>query len=158
KRYPHNVKHLAWCLWWTRYAIPTKYVRQVLLQAAVDWEQWLTEMREREDGAEADDADETDELPDAAWDVIDKSPDLRMRRKLIRQIRKRVTRERFPTIARLILEYGSGRFTGYPVDPVTDSKEDAQHLIERTVGLHSPQAARLIREWPEFHEVIEAGY
>jgi hypothetical protein len=124
----------------------------------VDWEQWLTELRGLADNVVADEDYETVELPEAAWEVIDRSTDLRMRRKLLRQARKRVTRGQFPSFVRMILEYGSGRFTGYYVDPVTDSKEETQQLIERAVGLHSPQAARLIRETPGFHEEIEAVF
>jgi hypothetical protein len=138
ERYPHRRDELAWSLWWAGYAVPMRYVRPVLEGARSSWQQGLDELRR----LAATPADDPDAVSEALLDLLDRTATARLATKTLRQARKRLGRDRFPTLVRVILQVASGTFEGYSVDAVTGTDEAERRLVEAGLGLERARTDR----------------
>jgi len=153
---------VAWRLWWAGYPVPLHYARAVLEQAAALWEDFPAELVAHSGVASEDaGASEVDrEAFEAAMAaVIEQAPDAPLHRPLIRTMRHRLHRAGFPTLMRVALEVGLGRFTGYSVDAVTGEVDrEEQRIVEAGLGLHHGSAAALMLAHPEIGAALEQAY
>jgi hypothetical protein len=117
-------------MWWAGYPIPQRCARDLLAEAARGWEEWVRVFREELGAGGAEELDDSD----AIWEALDASETARPRRKLLTQMRKRVGRASFPTLFRIILEVGSGSFTGYRPAPKADPRDDERLLVSAAIG------------------------
>jgi hypothetical protein len=135
----------GWRIWWDGQEISVRFARKVLEATAVRWERFVQDLRptaEAGDGA-VEAAEFTDDLSEQAWDVIDAAPKARIRRKLIRQARKRTGSEDFPAFFRVLLSVISGRFVGYSDTSQTPYREHQRTIVDTASGLLSRETAGL---------------
>src|SRR5260370_5794563 len=119
------MSHIRWALWWEGYAIDTAVVRSFLAYVAGDLDKTLSKVR----WLLADD--------DAANVLFEKSITTRISHALVRQVRKRVGRQRFPQVMDLILRVSIGSFSGYAL------YSDEQEVFEKGLGVDRARTDRM---------------
>ena len=139
---------LGWGLWWTGFAMPEQFVRKPLEAAALEWKESTSQIQRLlgVERSEADDgsSDGAEPIPtDELLDLLDRMMTARELRKVMTQARKRVGRERFPTVVLVLARVLTGNFTGYHVDPVTRDKEEERALVEKALGLERARTDQL---------------
>jgi hypothetical protein len=134
-----NLPTVAWRLWWTGYPIPIAHARTQLAEVVTQWQQEVGKARvllaardASEEGAEAFDQ------------LLLQAATGRTPRKVIRQARQRLGRERFTTFVRVALEVATGSFAGFYHDPEQGSDADERQLVEAGLGLSRARTDRLL--------------
>lgn len=124
-RHEKRLSHIRWALWWEGYAIDTTVARSFLAYVAGDLDKTLSKVR----WLLADD--------DAANVLFEKSITTRISHALVRQVRKRVGRQRFPQVMDLILRVSIGSFSGYAL------YGDEQEVFEKGLGVDRARTDRM---------------
>ena len=110
----------AFLVWWWGFEVEMTEVRQLLIKIAMDLDQEISVLRSAgEDGT-------IDQL-------IEESATARVRNRVMGRARRRVGRDAFPTVMRILLEIATGSFSGLYADYSTD--EDESLLFEQALGL-----------------------
>jgi hypothetical protein len=135
---------VAWGLWWNGYDVPVPYVREPLEEAAVAWTRVIGDLQALLGKLGVD----SDELPDAFFDLLDQVMGARIPRRVIAQARKRLGRERFATFVRVLIAVVTGTFTGYAVDSVTGDSDDERKIVEDGLGVTRGRTDRLADAGP----------
>lgn len=124
----HNVNRrmtdVAWKLWWAGYSVDMEIIRKRLREVASK----LIELQDQvlsEDGLG---------LSSVALNWIDDSAKTRLPKPLA-DARQRVKPENFPNIAEILFEVLSGTFTGFQLNPNTQSMERSVEDFESALGL-----------------------
>jgi hypothetical protein len=143
---------VAWGLWWAGYDVPEAFVRGPLEQVAATSREAIRQLRELLGKSDSNgNATTDDDLPDAFFDFfdfVDTMGSARSTRKVIMQARKRVGRERFPQFIQVLVEIMAGTFTGYRVDPVTDTADEERWIVETGLGIARGRTDRLADAGP----------
>ena len=107
---PHTpLPRMAWLLWWKGHDIPLTRIRAFLNNTIAGYEKGLKELAAYFRPSHVVEGEEG-ELPDAAFDLLDRMQTSRTRMKPLRRMRKRVGTSNFPTLLRMIFEVGLGDF------------------------------------------------
>jgi hypothetical protein len=138
----------GWSLWWYGYTISMLLIRSVLEASAKSWYQFVEALQPQ---VQADNDDLPDDLSEAAWDLLDRSPQTRSSRTSLRRARKRVGRENFPTLLRFVFLIASGRFTGYADTVQTPIHERQRTLVDKGLGL----VPRWMKSWPYAEQISQ---
>jgi hypothetical protein len=134
-----NLPEVAWRMWWARYPVPIDHARIQLRQVVTLWQGEIAKARDllAASATSAEGEAELDRLLMAAAKG-------RTTRKVARQARQRLGRERFMTFVRILLQVATGTFEGFAVDPVTWTDEDERQLVEAGLGLQRARTDRLL--------------
>ncbi len=115
-----RLDRVAFLVWWWGFEVGMFEVRQFLNKMADDLDREISEIRSASEDGTLD-------------DLIEESASARVRNKVMGRVRRRVGREAFPTVARILLEIATGSFSGLYPDLATD--EDEGLLFEQALGL-----------------------
>jgi hypothetical protein len=151
KRSPRSLDDTAWCLWWAGFDVPERYIRGQLVRAAALWRELTDELRQLlQQGAAGDtddalaDTNEDDELTNRLEVFLKHMSIVRSPRKAFAQMRRRVGREKFPTVVRVLAEIGTGTFEGYRADAVTGTTDDEREIVETALDFTRARTDRLV--------------
>lgn len=114
-----SLKDVAWCLWWAGYAVPEQPIRDRLRQLGARIDEALASLVQRPSG----------ELTEKAWDLTDAFAVAPLRGVPAR-VRRRVGRDRFPTVLTQLLQFATGTFRDFEPDPVSGDHEDRAILLK----------------------------
>jgi hypothetical protein len=153
RRHPRSLDDIAWCLWWAGFDVPEGTIRRLLERGATMWRDQTGQLRhllaQSESGADAGAGSDVDEeLTNALETFLYRMSIERSPRKALAQLRKRVGRERFPTVVRVMAEVVTGTFEGYRVDPVTGTSDDEREIVETALDLTRARTDRLVGAGP----------
>jgi hypothetical protein len=115
RRQERRLGYLAWLLWWAGYLVDMSLIRKLLQERAVHLSARMNELVLLDQLAGQDD-DLIEYLEYCAETSLDYHP--------LRRVRKRVGRQHFPTLLRLLIQIAAGSFTGY--DGASD-RQEIQH-------------------------------
>jgi hypothetical protein len=134
---------IGWGLCWRGYPVDTRYWRPPLRDAARTWDHTIALLKEPVDP-------ESYVLSEEAVTGLEGLRDLRTESKVARQARKRVGRDRFSTLARILLETAVGAFQGW--DPIPSGVDQNylsdKHILERGLGLERARTDKLTGAGP----------
>jgi hypothetical protein len=124
---------LAWRLWWQGFAVDFTLVRRFTIGAAQTFDRERGELRL----LLAD--------PDGLFDLSEEAAEVRLPGGSMRRARKRVGRDRFSTVVRVMMEIAAGTFTGYSEDWSSGSPSTAeeQALVEKALGFKRGRTDRV---------------
>jgi hypothetical protein len=129
-----RLRYIAWGLWWQGYAIPMRGVRMILNEVTLPWKRHRRTLVEP-----------GGDLTERAWDLIDESRTGRLQDTRVRRARKRIGRERFPTLVRIALEVLAGTFSAQDSAAITATEEDVNDdaIVEKGLGLDRARTDRI---------------
>ena len=110
----------AFLVWWWGFTVEMTQVREFLSKIATDLDDEIAELHfAQEDGT--------------IERLIDESATVRLKNKVMGRARRRVGRDAFPTIMRILVEAATGSLSELQTDYATN--EDEGLLFERAIGL-----------------------
>lgn len=128
-----SLNDVGWFLWWHGFAVAERFWRERLSSEAIKWDRAIEQMKKYSKRLDSED----DEVADQADRELIRARDARTNLKLVRRIRKRVGKEEFPSVLRLIIGLAAGDFENGPAMAVED------HVIDKTLGLDAARQHHL---------------
>jgi hypothetical protein len=122
-----RLPHVGWQLWWEGYAVSFDLVRAFLRHIATTVDEQLKDLLDAE----------TNTISDEKWkELVEGSSTARLD-KPVRGMRRRVGRDRMPTLMSIMLEVNTGLYEAFQVGAVEGLEEDDSdaQLVLRAVGL-----------------------
>lgn len=128
RRKHHELRDLAWSLWWCGFPVERCRWESVLFRAAATWDEVVAVLRVS--GL----ADVSGILPDATVDALERAVEFRTDSKIFRRARKRVGSRRAPSLVRMLGELALGVLPNGAERGEAEEREE-QVILVRGVGL-----------------------
>ncbi len=124
-RTTRSLNDVGWFLWWYGFSVAERYWHERLSEAAAKWDGAIGRMKRHARRLDSED----DEVADQADRDLMRARDARINLKLLRRIRKRVGKDEFPSVLRLVIGLAVGQFKDGPAMATED------RVIDKTLGL-----------------------
>jgi len=132
-----RASHARWSLWWEGFQIPLNWIRALLAEVAEKFDKFMPMLVNARG------------LSERAWQFIDEAPEARLGNPILRRARKRIGKERFPTLVRIIMEIATGTFKGWSPPSLTGAKDASEsEILEKATGLDRARVDRMGKTGP----------
>jgi hypothetical protein len=118
--------YVGWRLWWEGYDVSSELIGAFLDRVAVSLDKQLSALVDPATGG----------LSEAGWELVEASREARLD-KPVRRMRRRVGRDRMPTLMSIMLEVHAGLYEAYQVGAVEGAAEDDSdaQIVEKAFRL-----------------------